>query len=137
MMKRRAFVAAGASLLAVAGLAPARLIAASDATLDIRVVGFDGGLSQVKFRALLNQTFYFRDDTLGTIFVRLVEVRGRKRPVRPEQFSLFFRGPALPQLPAGVYEVEHYLAGKTLLYLEPAHGPGEPALYRADVSLLK
>lgn len=136
MMKRRAFLAAGGSLLGIAGLAPARLIAASDATLDVRVVGFDGGLSQAKFRALLNQTFYLRDETYGTIFAQLVEVRSRERPLSPEQFSLFFRGPSLPQLPAGLYEVEHYLAGKTALYLEPAHGPGEPSLYRADFSLL-
>jgi hypothetical protein len=136
MMKRRAFVTAGSSLLAIAGLVPTRLIAASDAPLDVRVVGFDGGLSQAKFRALLNQTFSIRDETHGMILARLVEVRSRERPVGPEQFSLFFQGPALPQLPPGLYEVEHYLAGRTALYLEPASAPGELALYSADFSLL-
>jgi hypothetical protein len=135
MIKRRQFVTAGSALLA-ATLAPARLMAESTETLDIRVVGFAGGLRQIKFKALLNQTFYIRDEALGTVFAQLVEVRSMDGPVNPEQFSIYFRTSAVPALPAGLYQVEHYLAGITPLYLEPVSGSGAARLYRADFSLL-
>jgi len=136
MMKRRQFVTAGSALLAATGLAPARLIAESTETLDVRVVGFAGGLSQIKFKALLNQTFYIRDETFGTVFAQLVAVKSVDGPLNPEQFSIYFRTPAVPALPAGLYQVEHYLAGVTPLYLEPVSGSGAVPLYRADFSLL-
>lgn len=136
MMKRREFVTASSALLAATGLAPARLMAESTETLDVRVVGFAGGLSQIKFKTLLNQTFYIRDEALGTVFAQLVEVKSMDGPVNPEQFSIYFRTSPMPALPAGVYQVEHYLAGMTPLYLEPVPGSGAALLYRADFSLL-
>jgi hypothetical protein len=136
MMKRRQFVATGSALLAATGLAPVRLFAESTEALDIRVVGFAGGLSQIKFKSLLNQTFYIRDETLGTVFAQLVAVKNTDGPVNLEQFSIYFQTPAVPKLPAGLYQVEHYLAGVTPLYLEPVSGLGTAPLYRADFSLL-
>jgi hypothetical protein len=136
MMKRREFVAAGSALLAATGFAPARLLAQSTETLDIRVVGFAGGLRQIKFKTLLKQTFYIRDETRGTVFAQLVEVKSLDGPVNPEQFSIYLRTPPVPALPAGIYQVEHYLAGVTPLYLEPVPGSGGTLLYRADFSLL-
>jgi len=135
MMERRRFLAASGGVLAMAGLLPARVLAAED-SLDIRTVGFAGGLNRNKFQALLGQTFYVRDDKLGTLFVNLVEVRAGEQPTNPDVFSLFFQGPAVPLLPAGTYTLEHYLAGVTPIYLEPAITPGSAPLYRADFCLL-
>jgi hypothetical protein len=136
MMKRREFLTAGSGLVAAAGLAPAYLIAATPETLDIRAVEFGTGLSRTKFEALLNQTFYLHYGTSGVLFVRLIRVKEKATPVNPEQFSLFFQGPTLPSLPAGSYEMEHYLAGHLSLYLEPSQAAGSDPLYRADLSLL-
>jgi hypothetical protein len=137
VMERRQFVTAGSTLLAATALAPAQLIAEDTQTLDIRIVGFAGGLRQIKFKSLLNQTFYIRNETIGTVFALLVAVKSMDGPVSPEQFSIYFRTPPVPSLPAGLYEVEHYLAGVTALYLEPVSGVRAAPLYRADLSLLR
>jgi uncharacterized protein DUF6916 len=134
--QRRQWLSAAGSLFAAVGLLPLRSIAQTVQALDIRAVDLTGSLSQAKFKALLNQTFYIRDETLGTVFARLVAVRSVDGPINPEQFSIFFQAPPVPALHAGVYEVEHYLAGKSALYLEPVPGPGTALRYRADFSLL-
>jgi len=136
MMKRREFLAAGSSLIATAGLAPTSLVAAPTNQLDIREIEFGTGLRKAKFAALLQQTFYVHEETGGTVTVRLVKVAGTEQPTNPEQFSLFFRGPSLPSLRAGTYTVEHYLAGRTPLYLEPVPTTTHDLLYRADFCLL-
>ena len=135
-MKRREFLAAGSSLIATAGLAPRGLRAAASSQLDIRDIEFATGLRKTKFDALLNQTFHIHAESAGTVTVRLVQVTGGEQPANPEQFSLFFRGPSLPSLQAGTYAVEHYLAGKTPLYLEPIPTAAHDRLYRADFCLL-
>ena len=135
-MKRREFLAAGSSLIATAGLAPRGLMAAPSNQLDIREIEFATGLQKAKFDALLQQTFYIRGETGETVTVRLVQVTGTEQPTNPEQFSLFFRGPSLPSLRAGTYTVEHYLAGRTPLYLEPVPTATHNLLYRADFCLL-
>ena len=134
-MNRRAFLWASSSVLALAGIVPPHL-ASADAALDIQSVGFSGGLTRAKFAALVNQTFYVRDERLGTLFVKLIEIRTPAQPANPDVFSLFFQGPALPVLPAGMYALEHYLAVATPIYLEPAPIPGSAPLYRADFCLL-
>jgi hypothetical protein len=134
-INRREFLCASTGAIAAASTLPSRL-ALAGTTLDIRVVGFAGGLTRNKFTALLNETFYLRDEKSGTSFVTLIEVRGLEQPTNPDNFSLFFRGPALPRLPAGTYTLEHYLAGITPIYLEPALAPGQLPLYRADFCLL-
>src|SRR5262249_26489414 len=121
--------------LAAAGIGCSRMALADD-ILDIRTVEFASGLTRAKFSALLNQTFYLRDETLGTLFVKLTDVRAPRQPTNPDVFSLFFEGPSLPQLPAGTYMLEHYVAGTTLIYLEPANVPGAAPVYRADFCLL-
>jgi len=136
MMKRREFLAAGSSLIATAGFAPSGLMAAPSNQLDIREIEFGTGLRKAKFDALLNQTFYIHGERAGTVTVRLVQVTGTEQPTNPEQFSLFFRGPSLPSLRAGTYTVEHYLAGRTPLYLEPVPTATHSLLYRADFCLL-
>jgi hypothetical protein len=136
MMKRREFLAAGSSLIATAGLAPRGLMAAPSSQLDIREIEFSSGLRKTKFDALLRQTFYIHGERAGTVSVRLVQVTGTDQPTNPEQFSLFFRGPGLPSLHAGTYTVEHYLAGRTAMYLEPVPTSTHDLLYRADFCLL-
>jgi hypothetical protein len=136
MMRRREFLTIGSSLAAAASLLPPCLTAAAADTLDIRAVGFGTGLSRKKFEALLNQTFFIHTETDGMVIVQLVRVTGRNRPANPEQFSVFFRGGSLPRLPAGCYELEHYLAGRLSLYLEPLPAVGRRTGYRADFSLL-
>jgi len=137
MMKRREFLTLGSRLVAATSLLPPYLPAAAADTLDIRAVGFGTGLSKRKFEALLNQTFFIHTETEGMAIVRLVQVIGRDQRANPEQFSLFFRGRSLPSLPAGSYEVEHYLAGRLSLYLEPLPAGGQNPGYRADFSLLR
>jgi hypothetical protein len=136
MMKRREFLAAGSSLIATAGLAPRGLRAAASNQLDIRDIEFVTGLQKTKFDALLNQTFYIHGERAGIVTVRLVQVTGTEQPTDPEQFSLFFRGPSIPLLQTGTYTVEHYLAGRTALYLEPVPTATHNILYRADFCLL-
>ncbi len=131
MLKRRQFLQAFTGLLAASGASVAARDAAAEA-LDIRQVAFSGGLSKAKFEALRDQTFYLHTPTQGSLIVLLVDVKGRNSVTRPEQFSVFFQANALPELTAGSYEVEHYLAGRIALYLEPVPG----AVYRADFNLL-
>jgi hypothetical protein len=128
MIKRRRFLQAFSTLLA----ASAAGRGAAAAELDIRLVDLSAGLSRAKFEALLDETFYIHTLAQGSLIVRLVKVVGESGPARPEQFSLFFQADPVPALSAGSYEVEHYLAGGTALYLEPVLG----AVYRADFSLL-
>ncbi len=137
MMQRREFLTIGSSLVAATSLLPPCLAVGAADTLDIRAVGFGTGLSKKKFEALLNQTFFIHTETEGMVIVQLVRVTGRRRPANPEQFSLFFRGGSLPRLPAGCYELEHYLAGRLSLYLEPLPAAGPDSGYRADFSLLR
>lgn len=140
MMKRREFVAGIGSLVAAAGLPTGSLLAAAADVLDVRTVAFDGGLNRSKFAALVNQTFHIYTENDGAVIVRLVEVRDRatKKATSTslEQFSLIFRGPALPALSGGAYEVEHWLAGKIRLYLEATLAASSESIYRADFSLL-
>jgi hypothetical protein len=131
MLKRRRFLQAFTGLLAASGVSIAARDASADG-LDIRLVDLSAGLSQAKFEALLDETFYIHTATQGTLIVRLVAVTGRNSATRPEQFSLLFQADPVPQLSAGSYEVEHYLAGRIALYLEPVPG----AVYRADFNLL-
>jgi len=111
-------------------------MAAETTVLDFRTVDFSSGLTLVKSQTLLNQTFYIRTERDGVVVARLVSVEQlkRKKPalVPLQQFSLFFRGPPLPALPSGLYEVEHWLAGRTVLNLTAI----QPTLYRADFCLL-
>lgn len=129
-MKRREFLGAAGALAAASGLPLAGRSAAAE--LDIRQVDLSAGLSRAKFEGLLNETFYIRTPSEGTLLATLARVQGRDGPQRPEQFSLYFRADPLPVLKAGTYEVEHYLAGRIALYLDPLAG----GTYRADFSLL-
>jgi hypothetical protein len=54
-----------------------------------------------------------------------------------EQFSLTFRGPALPAMAANLYRLEHWLAGSTGIYLEPDDAQGSERRYRALFALLR
>ena len=142
-MQRRTFVTSACGLMGAAGLLPATLLAATAEPIDYRVVEFGGGLSRSRFAALLQETFFVHTEADGVVAVRLVAIEDRKaapaklvrrlRPARLEQFSLLFQGPALPLLAAGIYNVEHHVAGRTLLNLEP----GTAARYRAAFSLLR
>ena len=138
MMRRREFVTSAGAVVAAVGLLPGAVVAAAADVLDIEAVRFTGGWRRSKFLALLRQTFYIHTENDGVVLVRLDEVRDRKSKSNIatglEQFSLIFHGPPLPALPAASYEVEHWLAGRILLYLEPA---GPPSVYRADFSLLR
>ncbi len=153
MTKRREFLTSAAAVTAVAGLAPHRLLAettgaleasgavleASDA-LDANAAGFASGLSRDKFTALLNETFFIHSPDEGRVVAQLVDVQAIEKPVNPEQFSIYFRGPALPALAPSLYEVEHMVAGRTPLYLEPSRAAPEGSegiLYRADLALLR
>jgi hypothetical protein len=129
-MQRRRFLQTWSALLAASGMFAAGRVAAEQ--LDIRAVAFSDGLSRAKFAALLNETFYIYTPAQGTLIVRLADVTGAGGAARPEQFSLFFQADPLPDLAAGSYEAEHYLAGRIDLYLEPVPG----ARYRADFNLL-
>ncbi len=141
-MQRRTFVTRACALMGAAGL-PGTLLAARDEPIDYRVVELGSGLSRSRFAALLQETFFVYTETDGVVAVRLVAIEDRKapparlvrhlRPARLEQFSLHFQGPALPLLAAGVYSVEHPVAGRTLLNLEP----NGVATYRAAFSLLR
>jgi hypothetical protein len=131
IMKRRRFLQTCAGLLTAGGFSAANRSEAAR-QLDIRAVAFSAGLSRARFEALLGETFYIHTPTQGTLIVRLASVRRRSGAARPEQFSLFFQADPLPKLTAGSYQVEHYLAGRIALYLEPVPG----ARYRADFSLL-
>ena len=134
MMERRKFVQGAGGLLAMTALRPEALMAAE--VLDIRVVELGTGLRLAKFQALLNQTFYIDTENSGVVTARLVNIvqpeNVEPSPEPLEQFSLIFRGAPLPQLPADVYVVEHWLAGRTPLYLVPI----APSVYRADFCLL-
>jgi hypothetical protein len=130
-MQRRRFLQTWSALLASGGMYAAGRVAAAG-QLDIRAVAFASGVSRAKFAALLNETFYIHTPAQGTLIVRLADVTGADGAARPEQFSLFFQADPLPGLAAGSYEVEHYLAGRIALYLEPV----PRARYRADFSLL-
>lgn len=153
MTKRREFLTSAAAVTAVAGLAPHRLLAettgaleasgavleASDA-LDANAAGFASGLSRDKFTALLNETFFIHSPDEGRVVAQLVDVQAIEKPANPEQFSVYFRGPALPALAPSLYEVEHMVAGRTPLYLEPSRAAPEGSegiLYRADLALLR
>lgn len=153
MTKRREFLTSAAAVTAVAGLAPHRLLAettgaleasgavleASDA-LDANAAGFASGLSRDKFTALLNETFFIHSPDEGRVVAQLVDVQAIDKPANPEQFSVYFRGPALPALAPSLYEVEHMVAGRTPLYLEPSRAAPEGSegiLYRADLALLR
>lgn len=130
-MQRRRFLQTCTGLLAASGICAGSRAGAAE-QLDIRVVALSDGLSRARFEALLNETFYVHTSAQGTLLVRLAAVTGPERSGRPEQFSLLFQADPLPELVAGSYEVEHYLAGRIALYLEPVPG----ARYRADFSLL-
>jgi len=140
-MRRRNFVTGVGSVVAAVSLLPGAVVAATADVLDIGTVGFNGGWNRSKFLALLNQTFYIHTENDGVVVVRLTEVKDRESKsataTQLEQFSLIFRGPPLPALPAASYEVEHWLAGRILLYLEPTLAPRSPSIYRADFSLLR
>jgi hypothetical protein len=137
MRKRREFLAGAAAVAAVAGLMPHRLLAKTTNALDIDAVGFAAGLTKDKFTALLNETFYIHTADEGVVIVQLVQVKTIEQPANPEQFSLIFRGPALPALAASLYDVEHWLAGRTSLYLEPSRAEPDGNVYRADLALLR
>jgi hypothetical protein len=57
----------------------------------------------------------------------------KPRPANLEQFSATFQAPRVAALQSGLYGVEHWLAGKTPLFLS-ATGDGR---YRAGFSLLR
>lgn len=139
-MRRREFVRGASSLVAAATLMPSLLGAATADVIDSRTVDFSTGMSRDRFLALLNQTFYLHTQDGSVVVVQLVEIReprGQLKPANLEQFSLVFRGPALPALPAGTYEVEHPLAGRALVYLDSGNADGLGVSYRADFCLLR
>jgi hypothetical protein len=129
--------------MGAAGLLPPALLAAGAEPIDYRVVEFGSRLSRSRFAALLQETFFVHTETDGVVAVRLAAIEDRRappaslarrlRPARLEQFSLHFEGPALPLLAAGLYSVEHHVAGRTLLNLEPSG----VTRYRAAFSLLR
>jgi Domain of unknown function (DUF6916) len=142
MMQRRRFVTGACGLVGAAGFFPAALLARAGEVIDFGTVEFGTGLSRSRFAALLRQAFYVHTETDGVVTLQLVGLEDSRpaasrlarklRTASLEQFSLTFQGPALPVLPAGLYPIEHWLAGKTLLNLEPV----EPCCYRADFALL-
>ena len=140
MMQRRKFVTGAGSLLIAAGFVPATFAKAADG-IDFRAVEFASGFKRSKLEALLHETFYIHSDSDGVVSVRLVGLEERQsrakrihrlRAARVEQFSAVFQGPALPVLSAGLYPIEHWLAGQALLNLEPVEG----CCYRADFAVI-
>jgi len=131
------------ALLAIAAL-PAANVRADDTNRSNmgEAAGLAAGLSQAKFEALLNQSFYVNSEH-GVVILDLVEVQERKRQAEgsalnegraTEHFSLTFLGPAGSILSAGIYRLEHRLAGNADVYLEPI---GTDGRYRASFALLR
>lgn len=140
MMQRRRFVTGAGSLLIAAGFAPMAFANPANG-IDFRAVELGSGFAKGKLEALLHETFFIHTENDGVVTVQLAGLEERRSPakrirrlgpVRLEQFSALFQGPALPALPAGLYPIEHWLAGKTLLHLEAV----EHCRYRADFALL-
>jgi len=135
MMVRRQFVFMNATLLAGAGLIPFTRIGMAAPQIDARDVQFATGLSQGKFAALVGEPFYLYGILGGMTIAHLVEVTAHESPAGFEQFSLFFHVPAVSPLSEGLYELDHLIAGRTLIYLTPSASRAPPLLYRADFNL--
>jgi hypothetical protein len=129
-------------LLAVAALPAANVKADDTRRGNVGEAGLAADLSQAKFESLLHQSFYVNSEH-GVVILDLIEVQERKRQATEsarkegratEQFSLTFLGPAGSVLSAGIYRLEHRLAGNADVYLEPI---GTDGRYRAWFALLR
>jgi hypothetical protein len=79
------------------------------------------------FSLYLNSTFLMQAGALGTIEVRLTQVRDTTsgsvaRQAGQECFSLLFQSSGRPVLPQGTYNIEHAALGSFALFLVPG-GP--------------
>ncbi|MFN0317385.1 MAG: DUF6916 family protein [Burkholderiales bacterium] len=140
MKQRRDFLVGAGTVLALAATRPDMLFAAT--VPNANEVGFSQGMSKAKFETLLNQSFYVHTDDQGVVALSLVDVtetklskKGQSKTARDvERFTLTFRGPTLSPLAAGLYEIDHWVAGRTSIYLQPKNTPG---LYGAIFALLR
>ncbi|MFN0314572.1 MAG: DUF6916 family protein [Burkholderiales bacterium] len=140
MKQRRDFLLGAGSLIALSASRPDMLFAAN--VPNANEVGLSTGMSKAKFEALLNESFYVYTENQGVVALRLVAVtetllskKALSRSARVvERFTLTFRGSALPPLAAGLYEIDHWVAGRTSIYLEPKKTPEH---YAAIFALLR
>ena len=140
MKHRRDFLVGAGSLLALGSARPDILFAAN--LPNANEVGLSQGMSKAKFETLLNQTFYVYTDDQGVVALNLVEVtesklskKAQSKSARDvERFILTFQGPPLSPLAAGLYQIDHWVAGRTSIYLQPKNTPG---LYGAVFALLR
>ena len=135
MIDRRQFLFKNASLIAAAGLVQFPGSGGAAAQPDAVSVQFATGLTRDKFAALVGQPFYLYNALGGMTIGRLVEVATNESVDTFEQFSLFFDVATVPPLSAGLYQLDHLVAGRTLIYLTPSASRAPQLLYRADFNL--
>jgi hypothetical protein len=143
-MNARVGALAAAFILAMAPWFAANVLA-QDANQANAELGFEAGLSQAKFEALVDHSFYVNSDQ-GIVILDLVEVQGSQPSPKPpgptsaqptERFTITLVGPAQPMLPAAIYRLETRMAGNTDVYLEPLGTDGSRTRYRATFQLLR
>ncbi len=121
-MERRAFILSGGAL-AVAGLAPAAVLAAAA----------PAKLRRASFAALLNQTLVVNDAVRG-VALQVVGIRDGKAVPGLEQFAVLLSG--TDTLKPGIVQVYHASLGTLQLFLEASGARGAESLYRIQFSLL-
>jgi hypothetical protein len=132
MISRRDFVARTGTVLA-AGCVPSFVHAATGAT-KAGSVDLSSGLSKDAFRSLLNENFYVSTSSDGVMVLRLADLQehaAAQGEIPTDAFTLIFEGVPSPQLPDGLYTLEHGSAGNVLLRLEAAQAAPRRARYRA------
>ena len=89
------------------------------------------------FSEQLHTTFQLRVPGAAPLLLELTEVSEENQSPSVEQFSLAFRGPLVPHIPQGTYNVEHEKLGTFDLFIVPL-GPDQSGMrYQVIFSRLR
>ncbi len=134
MITRRQFVTNVAGLVLV-GFASTGVIAAPAVTKPGRG-SLNGPLRKSVFLSLVGQTFTVSGRSQSLTPMKLTKVYDSISSVRTEQFSLVFAGPRDVRFLEGIYTIQHHVAGKTKMLLQPKARDAYNRYYTAVFNLL-
>ena len=98
----------------------------------------DGQLTEASFNENLNTKFSITFDE-KTVELELVEIKpyGNGPDSSMERFSIYFEGPAQPQLPQQTYQMDHELMGRVEIFIVPIAGDEKVVRYEAVFNYFK
>jgi len=98
----------------------------------------DGQLTEASFNENLNTKFSITLDE-QVVELELVEIKPYRKESDSsmERFSIYFEGPAQPQLAQQTYQMDHELMGRVEIFIVPIAGDEKVVRYEAVFNYFK